>query len=768
MKDIRFLLKKFLRELPKEYSSQLLSLIIIVSVGIACFIGFSKSYSDLDESFSNYYSSSNLEDLEVSGIFSPEKEKKIQKLAGISKIDRNYDYKAKVKDTTLIVNGFSEKDNINKPTLLTGKYPGDNEIAVDELYFKKNHLKIGSKISATINGIKAKVKISGSIRSPKFLYLTENASEPVPNHRKYGYSIIRKSDLKKIGFPINSLVIKMKDGENIDKLIDKIHNIDSNSYVIRRKDLQSFKMIQSKLETIKSISVSISAVFIILTIAITLISYSKQVSNKKPEIALLKALGISQNKILTYLFLPGITTAIIGTILGALIGFMVFPYIIKKTLETLFDFPPIVHSNYSISIIGSFIAILLVEFFALIISSNKLLRESAANTMCRTINKVRANSFLEKITFVWSHISFKTKLLIRNISAGKIKFFLSALSIAFSITLLISSFGLKFALGDIEKAEFESTRNYDLSATLTPGFPFNLNPKSDSDMIFTDNYSIVPAKIKNFDTHLNIIDRKAKSINLVSNNKEPLSFDRLHGTYISEKMAKKFSFKKGDSIKLKLFIDNNYHDFKTVLKGVYTSYTGQGFYTTFSYLNTKNLAIPVQTQYIKTRNISKEKKKLTENSAIKNVLLKDKQAKNYQDASKSVNSILLIIVIIAALLLFAIIYNISSINISERKRDIATEKVLGLSSAEINKLLLGENAILVVVSTIIGIIVSPLIYNLLGNAIASDEMSFPTNLNLVSIPISIGLIVLFLGLTSIFLVVKIQKIDKLSALNEFA
>lgn len=75
MKDIRFLLKKFLRELPKEYSSQLLSLIIIVSVGIARFIRFTKSYSDLDKSFSNYYSSSKLEDLEVSGGFSPEKEK---------------------------------------------------------------------------------------------------------------------------------------------------------------------------------------------------------------------------------------------------------------------------------------------------------------------------------------------------------------------------------------------------------------------------------------------------------------------------------------------------------------------------------------------------------------------------------------------------------------------------------------------------------------------------------------------------------------------
>lgn len=42
-----------------------------------------------------------------------------------------------IKDTTLVINVFSEKDDINKPTILTGKFPGNNEIAVDDLYLKK-------------------------------------------------------------------------------------------------------------------------------------------------------------------------------------------------------------------------------------------------------------------------------------------------------------------------------------------------------------------------------------------------------------------------------------------------------------------------------------------------------------------------------------------------------------------------------------------------------------------------------------------------------
>ncbi|NVY96029.1 FtsX-like permease family protein [Lactobacillus sp. DCY120] len=246
-----------------------------------------------------------------------------------------------------------------------------------------------------------------------------------------------------------------------------------------------------------------------------------------------------------------------------------------------------------------------------------------------------------------------------------------------------------------------------------------------------------------------------------------LSFKKLDGIYISQKLAHNLKVKTGETLNFKILTaNNNFKNLKAKVKGIYLSYTSQGLYTTFEYLNkNKSLKFPVQSLFIKTNNLTTVKKKLLANPQINNVIIKNKQISNYQKASKSVDSILAMIVLMSILLLFAVIYNISSINIFERQRDIAIEKALGLSNFAINKLILIENDILVGFSIIIGSILSPLVYKLLGNAIASNEMSFPAKINFMSIPISIVLILISLILTSLSLIRKVKRIDKLAVLK---
>ena len=124
-----------------------------------------------------------------------------------------------------------------------------------------------------------------------------------------------------------------------------------------------------------------------------------------------------------------------------------------------------------------------------------------------------------------------------------------------------------------------------------------------------------------------------------------------------------------------------------------------------------------------------------------------------------------LMIVASALLLFTIIYNISSINIFERTRDIATEKVLGLKDSEINTLVLKENIILVTFSTLVGSLLSFKFYILLCTSLAPEDMAFPEKLNWLSFPISFVLLSVFLFLTNLFLKPKIKKIDMLGSLK---
>lgn len=56
------------------------------------------------------------------------------------------------------------------------------------------------------------------------------------------------------------------------------------------------------------------------------------------------------------------------------------------------------------------------------------------------------------------------------------------------------------------------------------------------------------------------------------------------------------------------------------------------------------------------------------------------------DMLQTLNKVVVILIVLAAMLSFIVLYNLSNINIQERKREIATLKVLGFYPKEVNLL----------------------------------------------------------------------------------
>ncbi len=69
----------------------------------------------------------------------------------------------------------------------------------------------------------------------------------------------------------------------------------------------------------------------------------------------------------------------------------------------------------------------------------------------------------------------------------------------------------------------------------------------------------------------------------------------------------------------------------------------------------------------------------------------------------SLNYIIWLIVVFSGLLEFVVIFNLTNINIAERRREIATVQVLGFYPKEQNSYVLRENLVLSVISSIISL-----------------------------------------------------------------
>lgn len=55
-----------------------------------------------------------------------------------------------------------------------------------------------------------------------------------------------------------------------------------------------------------------------------------------------------------------------------------------------------------------------------------------------------------------------------------------------------------------------------------------------------------------------------------------------------------------------------------------------------------------------------------------------------ENTLQSLNNVVLILLILSAMLSFVVMFNLTNINISERKRELATLKVLGFNNREVD------------------------------------------------------------------------------------
>lgn len=663
----------------------------------------------------------------------------------------------------------SNTHKINKVSILEGRLPNNesSEIALDHLFMTKNHLKVGDSIKIKVLGIEKNVKISGKIQSAEFLYQIKDPSQPVPNHKTYGYAFMNKKYLEN-NFQLipNQLLITVS-GTNKKALVKKLETKFKNLNFVSSDKNVSYAMFKSKLKTISAMKFILPLIFCLLSVLITLVSMGRYVENQRQTLAIFKANG-QPNRIIysSVLILPTLTV-ILGSFIGSFLGILIFPKLLISTLTILFDFPKLNSPSIAISL-GVFILLLLIlENSITFLTCWKIIQEKPASLLRPKLSKTATHSILEKIPFIWDNLSLENKLVFNNIKLNKRRFIFSSIGIIFSVCLIISSIGLKFSLSDIIKTEFEVNRKYDICATLTQ--PQNkqalINYKLSAVKSYAP-YSVVPVQIGSKSTKLNIIDNSNHSINLLNSKNKSININKANGVFISEKLLSELNLKTNDNIKLSITdTTGNTKIITTKVTGTYLSYTNQGLYTNFDYLDKKGITIPISNFLVKSNDIRKTKNSLSNNPYFSTYTVKDNQKIDYTVASQSIYKMIVLMIVASALLLFTIIYNISSINIFERTRDIATEKVLGLKDSEINSLILRENLILVVLSTMIGSLLSYKFYLMLCRNLAPDDMAFPSVLNVKSFPISYILILIFLIITNLFLKPKIKKINMLESLK---
>jgi putative ABC transport system permease protein len=165
------------------------------------------------------------------------------------------------------------------------------------------------------------------------------------------------------------------------------------------------------------------------------------------------------------------------------------------------------------------------------------------------------------------------------------------------------------------------------------------------------------------------------------------------------------------------------------------------------------------------RNETEVVKKLSELSMVSSVQSKAESIFSLKQALESVGSMVGIFILAAGALAFAVIYNITNINIHERQRELATLKVLGFTESEIKQLIFNENFIVTFLGVLAGLPVGGVFLEALMTSGSTDNMTMPAILFDVSYLWTFCLMFGFTILANLVLTRKIRSINMVEALK---
>lgn len=550
-------------------------------------------------------------------------------------------------------------------------------------------------------------------------------------------------------------------------------------YVLDRNYNMSYVSFIMNAEKVAAIAKVFPVFFYLIAALVALTTMTRMVEEERTQIGTLKALGYTKATIMfKYLFYCGLAS-ILGSALGLFIGFKLLPYVIWNAFTVMYHLPRFVAGfNIRIAIVSSGLAIfstMIATFYA----CNNALKEKPSILMLPRAPKAGKRILLERVGFIWSKMSFNHKATARNLFRYKKHFLMTVIGIGGCTALLVTGFGLRDSIGDVANIQYKEIFNYDVlieldtKDDLDPFIVGILNDKSKTKNymeLFKDKgYGIADGKrleasiyvadnLKGLNQFITLRERKSKNnIDLNDNS-----------VIITEKLSEELNLNIGNEITIENS-DEEVNDF--IVSGITEQYLGNTIYMSknkyqdsFKNYNTTNSILvdtPELTPYDQDKLISEI---LSCNGVLSSEFV-GQTKRTFDNLLTSINYIVIVIILASGALAFIVLYNLTNININERKKELATLKVLGFHNEEVSAYIFRETAILTLIGILVGLFMGKLLHAYIIKTIESTSYMFGRDVKTLSFIISTIITIIFSLIVNIFMSRKLRNIKMVDSMK---
>ena len=574
--------------------------------------------------------------------------------------------------------------------------------------------------------------------------------------------------------------------ENQQKLDDakkELEDLEMPEWMVTdREELPEYTDYGDNADRLRNIGQVFPVIFFLVAALISLTTMTRMVEEQRTQIGTLKALGYKKSAIAAKYICYAFFATLLGSVLGMLIGEKIIPYIIITAYGIMYhNVANTISIDYQpgFALIAS-TASVVCTVGATLFASGKELQETPASLMRPPAPKEGKRVLLERLTFIWKHLSFSWKSTIRNLFRYKKRLIMTVFGIAGSMGLMLVGFGIQDSISDIAAIQYRELQHYDgmviedSDATEEEHAELFEYMKENEQIAHCNRVQMTKISAPKGSSSVSIylfvpesLSEFAKDVTLKNRITGETYELTDEGAAISEKTASLLGLKVGDMIPLKKG-DKEYKVRVAVITENYMSHylymTPRVYEQTFGEKpEYENIVFTMQEDC--KDDLEMAGSRILANPGALSISYTSSLASQVDRMLSTLDAVILVLIVSAGMLAFVVLYNLNNINITERQRELATLKVLGFYDGEVSQYVLRENVILTVLGIMFGAVFGILIHRYVITTVEVDAVMFGRNIK----PLSF----LYSGiLTSIFSIVvngvmhfKLKTIDMVESLK---
>ena len=556
---------------------------------------------------------------------------------------------------------------------------------------------------------------------------------------------------------------KLADGlQQITDAEEQIRDIQNGEwYVLDRTSTMSFVTFEQYTDRMTAIARVFPVFFFLVAALVASTTMTRMVDENRLQMGTLKALGYSNGQIAAKYLFYALSASILGSFAGMALGFTVFPIIIWNAFGMIFDVPTFRLAFYpGMAAAGLGISAAVIGLTTWLACRSSL-HEKTASLLLPRAPVAGKRILLEYITPLWKRMSFSQKTTARNLFRYKKRFFMTVLGVAGCTALLLIGFGVQDSLLPIvDKQSAELTHN-DLTISLSSEKALTVE---DGLADVLDRSSEVKSWGKFYSKSVSIYnaDGTVDTVSLIAAEDDALltqynTFRTRQGHHaiafgadsaiLTEKTAAQLGLRVGDTFWVETPSGSR---MELTLTGITENYIYARLYLSQEQFARYCGSTPVewntvfsQTTCTSTDDTDALRARLLACNYISGVTFTADTTGMLSNLIVSLNYVVGLIILCAGALAAVVLYNLISVNLAERKKELATIKVLGFYDKEVYRYIFREIDLLAFIGSLVGLGLGVPLHQFIVRTIEMDRMMFIRTIAPRSYLISVALTMAF-------------------------